>query len=98
MKTQRQIAIDNMTLLELVKHIDTYGYECQGGPLASAYAWQTLKRKLRIRELTQRNDEGGAMLDAVRQSLKARADGIEAGGDIEVMQAVDRIVERERGK
>lgn len=35
------------------------------------------------------------MLDAIRGSLEQRAEGREAGGDIVVMELVDRIVARE---
>lgn len=39
--------------------------------------------------------EAGEMLDRVRSSLRSRAEGINMGGDIEVMEAVDKIVKRE---
>lgn len=38
---------------------------------------------------------GNEMLDRVRSFLQARAEGINMGGDIEVMKAVDKIVQNE---
>lgn len=38
-----------------------------------------------------------AMLRLIRGSLNSRAEGINAGGDIEIMKAVDAIVKREAG-
>lgn len=39
---------------------------------------------------------GREMLDRVRASLKARAEGRNEGGDILVMEYVDQIVKREK--
>lgn len=41
-------------------------------------------------------EEGQVMLDRIRGTLQARAEGRNEGGDIEVMKAVDAIVARER--
>jgi hypothetical protein len=40
-------------------------------------------------------DEGGEMLDRIVATLESRAEGVNTGGDIHVMQAVDKIIARE---
>ena len=45
-KNENQLRIDAMTLVEVIEHLDTYGYECTGGSLQNAYAWQVLKSQL----------------------------------------------------
>lgn len=36
------------------------------------------------------------MLQRIRQSLQDRLDGVVSEGDLEIMQLIDKIVERER--
>lgn len=52
----------------------------------------------RIRESITRiteEDNGSTILDRIRQSLQARLEGRNEGGDIEVMRLVDEIVKKE---